>query len=146
MSKLQSYCGLLYERMDAEATIQENVRVWSGRLISTCKEIGIPEGTYSKVANKLRSMGCIEQVNRGYRGNQLSTFILHVPPTGDLWEQDFTFQGLTTGPSLDRLRSSVEDLRKQLGGINIVDALANVEGRLQKLETAIKTLQDNQPQ
>lgn len=140
MSKMQSYCSLLYERMDSEATVEENERVWRGKIISTCAELGIPEGTYAKVVGQLRKMGCIEQVMRGYRGNAPSVYTLQYPPTPEVWRQAVTGTiPLTDGPTFDRVAALVEDLRKQMGGVNLVSALANIEERLTKLETAIRS-------
>lgn len=144
MSKMESYCSLLYDRMDEQASIEENVRVWRGKLILTCTELGIPEGTYAKVVTKLRSLGCIEQVTRGYRGNAPSVFILHFPPTVDVWRQATNVKSvLTDAPTLDSLSVLVEDLRKQLGGLNLVAAFTNIEARLTQLETAVKDIKSN---
>lgn len=144
MNKLQSYCSLLYERMNSEATIEENLKVWRGKVISTCLELGIPEGSYSKVVNKLRSMGCIEQVMRGYRGSAPSVFTLQYPPTSEVWDRSISGTiPLTDGPTLDRMAAMLEDLRRQIGGVNLVDALVNIEERLSKLETAVKESSTN---
>jgi hypothetical protein len=87
-------------------------------------------------------MGCIEQVMRGYRGNAFSVFTLQYPPTADVWRQAVNVKSsgrnLTGAPTLDSLSASVEDLRKQIGGVNLVSALDNIEQRLKKLETAAK--------
>ena len=134
-SKIQGYCNALYERMDSEATIEEGVRVWKGRLIATCKDLGIPEGSYAKVAAQLRALGCIEQVSRGYRGSAFSMFVLHFPPTDERW-LNLNNSALTNAPSLDRLAAAVEDMRRQIGGINLISALENLDERLGKVETA----------
>jgi hypothetical protein len=136
-TKFYVYCNRLYERMDSEAVIEENLRVWRGRIIATCKDVGIPEGTYSKVVNKLRSIGCVEQISRGYRGTALATFILHYPPTPDRLDAR---SDLTDAPSYDRLAARIEDVTRQLGGINVVSALHNLEQRIQKLESKARDL------
>lgn len=129
--------------MDNEAVIENNERVWKGRLVATAKSLGIPEGSYSKVVTRLRSMGCIEQVTRGYRGTALSTYILLFPPTPELWratEARGDEGRLTAAPTSDRVARAVEDLQKQLGGINVVSALANLETRLHNLERQVSQI------
>lgn len=135
-SKLLSYASALYARMDLEATQDNTDRVWRGRLIVTCRELGIPDGSRGKVVSKLRSMGCVEQVMRGYRGNALTVFILHHPPTTERFEEPEDGY-LTSGPSLDTIAHALEDMRRQLGGVNLVSALANIEQRLLKLEKEV---------
>ena len=135
-SKLRSYCHLLYARMDAEATDEQNVRVWRGRLIETCGDLGIPEGSYSKVVTRLRELGCIEQVTRGFRGTALSTYIVRYPPTDEVWNVKSSSDPLTTAPTVDSLVARMENLERQLGGLNVVDAMANFEKRLQQVEKA----------
>ena len=136
-TKLYHYCSALYARMDDEAVVEEGFRVWRGRIVQTCIDVGIPKGTYIKVVTKLRSVGCVEQVNRGFRGASLATFILREPPTEDRLESK---PDLTENPSYDMLLAQVEDLKRQLGGLNVVSALHNFEQRLQKVERKTRNL------
>lgn len=123
--------------------------LWRGRIIETCDQLGIPRGGYNRVVATLRNLGCVEQVSRGYRGQALSEFILHFPPTPEVWETanvKSALEGLITTESPDRLSADIQALRKQLGGINLVEAFSNIEGRLQQLETAVKGLQQQHQQ
>lgn len=138
-TKFQTYCTMLYAHMDSEAVDEDGDRIWRGRITAIARNLGIPTGTYGKVIKQLRMMGCIEQVVRGSRGIALSVFVLHYPPTAERF-QDFGAGNLTGGPNLDRLAADVENLKRQIGGLNIVSALAEFEDRLGKIE---RQLQDN---
>lgn len=149
--KLLSYCSLLYATMEkgAVATSDEPGTgvVWRGRLVDTCLELGIPRGGYNRVVTVLRNLGCVELVTRGYRGKTLSEFILHYPPTDEVWAAanvKSSPDALTEKPSLDRLSSDIQALRELLGGFNLIDAFSNIENRLGKLETAVKVLKEQQ--
>lgn len=146
-TKLHGYASALYERMEREA----EDGVWSGRLVDTAVRLGIPQGGYNRAVNALRKMGCIEQLERGFRGSQLSVFLLKHPPTPEAWESAFVKSAdkdLTTAPSLDTLRGEVRDMRENFermtGGLNIVEAFANFESRLKTVERFMQDQQDQQ--
>ncbi|SRR6266404_3082106 len=139
--KLFTYCSALYAAFDEGAQTTDNVRVWSGRLLEVCDSIGIPRGGYSRVINMLRKMGCVEQVSRGFRGNALSEFLLFQPPTAEVWSAANVKSAsgdLTKAPTLDRLSAEVSDLQKQIGGLNIPEALKNIEGQIAELRTLVE--------
>lgn len=148
--RLEFYCAALYERMESESTIEvvddKSVKVWSGALLATCRSIGIPDGSYKRVIDALRRLKCLEQLSVGKR-NTPSVFLLQSPPGASVWEQARgELKGLTQAPTLDRLSGEVETLREQiktqLGGLNIVEALIEIEKRLSKVE---KRLKENSP-
>lgn len=144
--KLQFYCSTLYNHMSENSlTLTETIEdkeitavVWQGRIVQTCVELGIPEGSYKRVTDKLRTLGCIEWVERGYRGESLSSCILHYPPTPDRWEREISLEALTRAPNLDRLSADVqalrEELRSKLGGLDVVEMGRNFEERISRLE------------
>ena len=153
--KLFGYCSLLYARMHQESIVVSDTElpdgisknVWRGRLVATCDELNIPRGSYNRVVTALRNLGCVELATRGYSGKTSSEFILHYPPTQERYHEAIvksSVEGLTTKPTLDRLSADIQDLRRQLGGINHIDAFSNIEGRLKNLETAVRTLQATQ--
>lgn len=150
--KLFSYCNSLYEFMDSNSTPglsdtdtpNNDIQVWRGRLLETCESLGIPKGGTTRVVGALRALGCVEQIARGFRGTALSEFILHYPPTAEVWAASSALnvksraEGLTRGPSPDRLAADVRDLKQQLGGINLIEAIAELDRRISKLESLVK--------
>ena len=154
--RLFSYCSLLYAKMHQESIVVSDIElpdgasrnVWRGRLVATCDELSIPRGSYNRVVTALRNLGCIELATRGYSGKTSSEFILHYPPTQERYHEAIvksSVEGLTAKPTLDRLSADVQDLRRQLGGINLIEAFSNIESRLKKLETAVRELKATQP-
>ena len=142
--KTQGYAIALYARMEKEA----DDGVWSGRLVDTAINLGIPQGGYNRAVNALRKMDCIEQLERGFRGSQLSVFLLKRAPTQEVWDTAFVKsrdRDLTNAPSLDMLRGEVRDLRdnfdRMTGGMNIVEAFANFEQRLKTVEDLLQVKQ-----
>ena len=140
-TKTQGYAIALYARMEKEA----EDGVWSGRLLDTIINLGIPQGGYNRAVNALRKLGCIEQLERGFRGEQLSVFLLKRAPTPEVWAEGNVKsrdRDLTTGPSLDTLRGEVRDLRKQfdtvIGGLNVIEAFASFELRLKTVEDLLQ--------
>lgn len=152
--KLAHYCTILYERMEVEAlgnairadpNYETNIHIWKGRLIATCDDLGIPRGSYQRVVKALRNTQCIEQVERGFRGAALSTFILHHPPTLDVQEALRDSPGrLTGGPNYDSLRAEVQAIAKQLGGMSIPEALLEVEKRFESITARLDELEAQQ--
>ena len=136
-TKTQGYANALYARMDKEAVDG----IWSGRLVETCIDLGIPQGGYNRAVNALRKMGCIEQLVRGFRGSQLSSFVLRQPPTPEVWDTAFVKsrnRDLTKRPSLDTLIAQTRDLEERIGGLNIVKAFKDHEDRITALERLIQ--------
>lgn len=142
-TKTQGYAIALYARMEQEA----EDGIWSGRLLDTIISLGIPQGGYNRAVNALRKIGCIEQLERGFRGEQLSVFLLKRAPTPEVWAEGFVKsrdRDLTNSPSLDTLRGEVRDLReefeKTLGGLNVIEAFENFELRLKTVERLLHDL------
>jgi hypothetical protein len=136
--KLYSHCALLYAKLDSNA---DEDHVWQGSIIDASRQVGINIGSYSRVVNALRKLGCIEQVKQGYRGNP-SIYRIHFPPTDEVWLKNAPdrTEDLTRAPSSDTMAAQIKDIQKQLGGIVIVDAFKNIEDRLQKVERQVKEL------
>lgn len=136
-SKLLEYCVRLFEAMSPNATEQEGVLVWQGRLLEMAAGLGISRGNYSRAIAKLREMGCVEQISRGFRGTHLSTYALIQPPTPEAFvkSSDAT---LTSRPTYDSLVARVKELERQIGGLNIVEVLATHDGQIKELQTALQ--------
>lgn len=148
-TKTQGYAIALYERMEKEAIDH----VWSGRLLDTIISLGIPQGGYNRAVNALRKMDCIQQLERGFRGNQLSVFLLKRPPTQEVWDEALkksVDRDLTNAPRLDTLQGEVRDLREEyertLGGMNVIEAIANLDRRLATAERFIASLERERQQ
>jgi hypothetical protein len=128
---LQSYCAALYSLFEDNAIYEEvddsRLLVWRGRLTHATKEVSIPDGVYKRVMNQLRALGCIEQVEQG-RGSLPTVIILFNPPTMDVWQDEIiSRQGLTHRDESAILRARLDDMDKRLGGLDIVQALVEIQ-------------------
>jgi hypothetical protein len=148
--KLYSYAVALYERMLVESTVEEvegsDYRVWRGFITKTVASLGIPDGTYKRITDRLSELGCIEQVSRGYRGNNTSVYILHIAPTIEVWEGAGSGRSLaehlTSRPESATLSARVEGLERRLEGIDIKQALVELQKQIRKLQDDFQDLQD----
>jgi hypothetical protein len=109
------------------------ISVWEGSLTATCASLGIPKGTERRVTRSLEDMMCIEVLRRGVV-NYPTMIALLRPPTEELWG-DRSEPGLTSKRAFATLSQEVENLKRQMGGLNIVEAFDNHEKRLRKLES-----------
>lgn len=152
--KIVSYGSALYAKMLEDSSEKNGIPIWQGKLIQTCTSLGIPEGYYKKVVDALRTMECVEVITRGRRGSTLTSIALRHPPTQELYATTIVKKGrdgLTPTLSLDSLAGRLEDLSRQIGGLDIpaalketldkVDALAH---EVALLRTAVDDLQHKQ--
>lgn len=142
-AKTQHYASALYARMDSESSQIEGDIIWQGRIIDTCISLGIPQGGYNRVVNALRKLGCIELIERGYRGNTPTVYRLLAPPTVEAWAASFVKSApddLTRKPSLDTLSKTVEAIADNIGGIHIPSALMVLDKELKKLQGEVREL------
>lgn len=146
--KLVSDCATLYARMEAEA---DEYHVWRGKIVDSCLTIGIALGSYSRVVNALRKLGCIDLIEQGYRGRP-TVYRLAYPPTEAVWRERAPerTEDLTSAPSLDILSGQFDDLvdmlETRLGGLNIVEALGELEKRIDDLQQQVQSLTATQQQ
>jgi hypothetical protein len=136
----------LYEQLDSEAKEEDmdgvNLRVFRGSIVHAYRTCAIPQSYYSAVRKSLTGMGCITMLRQGARG-KASVVVLHKAP--ELADYEVVKHSDLT-PRLDPaiLAQRVDDLSKQLGGINIVAAFQNIEERLREVEHRTdKIFQDN---
>ena len=142
--KLQTYCSLVYAYMYDHSKIEEHegleLRIWRGKLVKTVLSLGVPDGTYKRVMDQLATLGCIEQMERGYRGNFPTTIVLIKPPTADIWENSAS-GGLTRGTSPGILEARIDDLARRLGTINIPQALGELQVQIDDCKKILQELQ-----
>lgn len=141
-TRQEHYATALYARMLNDAKIVEGQTIWRGRIVDTCIQLGIPQGGYNRVLNLLRKLECIELIERGFRGDTLTSYRLLKPPTAEAFAESFVKSApgdLTRRPSLDRLSQTVKDIDDNIGGINIPKALKVLEDRIVKLERQMRS-------
>lgn len=146
--KILVYMSALYGKMTESATTinndsQGSLLIWQGRLIETCTSVGIPTGYYKRVVDAMKALGCIEMLNQGRRGANLTAIALRYPPTAELYEKAIVKSGanrLTAAPSFDMLAAQVEEIKQAIGGMHIPSALQHIDTQIKELQTAVHDL------
>lgn len=135
--KSYGHCQTFYELLDSKAAdevIQErNLRVFRGYLTEAFRETSLPIAYYSPVINLLSANECIVTVSKGARGVESITVLLRPPTAVDEWQESFE-KPLTGNLQAARLRQDVDALLKSVGGLDVIEALRNIEGRIKVLE------------
>jgi hypothetical protein len=109
--------------------------VFTGSLTKLYQELGASTSYYSPIRKLLVDSGAIEITQRGTRSQvsevtvkQLSENISPDPLTA-------ARPAATMGVEVDRRLASLEAWRETTGGLNIAEALRNMESRLSRLES-----------
>lgn len=148
LTKLQIYCSSLYDLWDRESAIVElsggvKVKVWKGYITTSAASVGAGEGTYTRVVERLTSLGCVKVVEKGRR-NSPSTVVLNYPPTAEIWDKKVSSEDLTTPPSSAMLLAEIKEVRRRTGDIDIIAAFTEVEKMLVGLETRLTEVERKQ--
>jgi hypothetical protein len=112
------------------------VRVFRGKVTIIFRSLEISQSYYGRVKTGLTESGCISFAQVGSRGKP-SAIILHHPP---LAEEFALREGrpLTKTVEAAMLSQRMEGIENRLGGMNVVEALANVESRLRDLDSRVR--------
>jgi hypothetical protein len=129
----------LYEAL-LQSSEQEDVGgmqldVYRGSLVNTFKTLGIGMGYYSSAMRNLEDQGCVTKLQQGAKGVD-TVIVLHHPPDEDAPKKS-SRQPLTPPPDFANLSQRVEDIQKSLGGLNIVEALADIQRQVTELSERI---------
>ena len=142
--KLRSYCAALYDHFLAESSVDEETgyAIWRGHITKAARTVGIPEGTYKRVTDALHDLHCIEQIERGFRGNARSVVILHRAPTDEVWDASESGRKPLTRPEAPAILSRrVDELERRLEGLDIKQALVDLQQQITKLRRQQESLQ-----
>lgn len=131
-SKLQQYCIQLYEALD-EVT---EGNTWEGRITRFYADTGLPEGYRSRVLKRLEVIGSLRRDQRGVADHTPTRIILIAHPNDCDWKS----KDLTGGDPAGSLRSELEGIKRQLGGLDIRRALVELQQQIDSLRTEIESL------
>lgn len=144
LTNIQIYCNGLYELFESEA---ENVdsegsvyRVWKGFIVQSAANVGIPDGVYTRVMDRLRILGCLQVIETGRR-NTPSVIVLLRPPTQEVWDA-IDEKDLTKPPSDAKiLGQTMEKIKTQIGEINAVDAFRAIDSQLTSIKERLDAIE-----
>ncbi len=120
----------LYDKMADNAKGSEDGN-FHGSITALFHELGTSNGRYSAITGLLQTLGAITCLQRGARGIE-SIYSLGGRPT----EEDFASVPLTSKANRATLlvQQQINDIDTRVGRLNVVEALANLEARISKLE------------
>lgn len=147
MAKVEETANTLYQRFVDESTLQtltngQEVRVWRGKLVETCLDLGIPYGSYRKNVKSLEQIGSIQVLVTGVRASPTVIALLQ-PPTEELWaNRTATVEKTLTKQAEDAsLLGEAREIIQKLGGLDVeklTKVLINLEERITALESKSK--------
>ncbi|HSW91524.1 MAG TPA: hypothetical protein VLG09_02670 [Candidatus Saccharimonadales bacterium] len=135
---MRSFYRALVEEAEPE---EDGSLVYRGHTTSIRDELRMGNPVYSKVMDRLKKMQCISVLKRGARHTN-SVIVLHSEPSFRVYETfDFgeinNIENLKTQVAI--LQAQVNDLRNNVGGINIAQELIKLGEYVQSLEEKIKS-------
>ena len=132
------YAVLFYQYLDERAEVNEyHERVFTGSVGEAYKAVGASSTYHSDIRKLLIDSGSVTVLQRG-TGKQPSEWVLNgldenilavplTPPD----------RAATVGAQVERRVRTLEAWRETTGGINIAEALRNIELRLGRLEAHV---------
>ena len=109
----------------------ETYDIFRGSVTKVWDSVANSQSYYVPVMGFLRDYGYITLLQRGTRGRE-SVVTLHGQPV----REELDGLDLTTASPLATMQAEVQKMNERLGGLDIVEAFKNIEGRLSKLEKA----------
>jgi len=120
----------VWQAMHEESTVEEDYRVYTGKLSELVKGLGISGTYYTPIFRTMYDLEFAALLDRGGRNKPSTVALLSEPTLNNL-------KGLTTGSStpIVSLVTRLDTLEKSIGGMHIVGALEEIEKRLEALES-----------
>ena len=126
------HCATIYATLLAQARKEGEFVIWRGKITKMYAETGVPQSYYSAVFKQLEDQGCITYAQKGTRSVESVLVLDHEPtPEGFIPPPP---SPLTDPERYANLREDVEALKILVGGINIAEALIEIERRLKEVE------------
>lgn len=125
---ISRYARLFYDELHARS---EN-NIFVGSITKAWASIGASNSYYTKVRAVLLKQECITIEARGAGGSPTVVRLLRPPEI--LLPEDLTTEREAARLSAAQAEKRIEALEKRLKGVNITEALRDIETRLSKLE------------
>jgi len=142
-NKVYEYATEFFTALDSAATTEsvngKTVRVFRGSIVEIYESLNVSRSYYSEVRHGLITSECITILQQGVRGSQ-SIVLLHRPPVEGSFNSAKDI-ALTRPDEAAILSQTVNDLRRLIGSVNIVDALVSIEQRFARLEDRITQIE-----
>jgi hypothetical protein len=139
-----NHCIHMFNALDERAINKklesgELARVFAGSYTDVWKSTKIPQTYYTPIRRSLEKHRAIQIIQKGTKNTDTVLVLFGLP---DAWEVDGWRDStdLTNSSRYATLSSDVQELKKSLGGINVIMALQELERRLVKLENSSSRL------
>lgn len=142
------HCETVYRALDERATIKiigeppEEAKVFVGKVVEVFRSLGISQTYYGPVFKTLEEVGAILRIQQG--GRNVDT-VIQIKQLPTVWPENLGWKGrtvedqpLTDDSTFAMLLSDVQALKDSTGGLNVVLALAELEQRIEALETHVQ--------
>lgn len=119
----------LHKLSKKEEVNGETFDIFRGTMTEVWDRVSNSQSYYVPVMSFLRDYGYLTLVQRGTRSRE-SVVAFHARPS----REDLDELDLTIPSPLATMQADIQKLSERFGGIDIVEAFKNIEGRLSKLE------------
>jgi len=110
------------------------VPVYRGHITRLWNELGISNSYYSRVMRNLEELGCIMILQRGAANTESVVAVLRAPERGEIRPPG----DLTRTREDATLRAELENVLRNIGGIDFKEAFKDIESRLSALEGKVR--------
>lgn len=137
---IPKYTLRFYDALRSHANVEtingHEIPIYRGPISKLWNEIGASNSYYSRVMNNLVNLECISVLVRGSANVESVVALLHRPHADEIPHK----KPLTTRRPDATMVTDLEAVKRNIGGINIVEAFKNLEDRVSKLEREVKQL------
>lgn len=142
MSALSRHAINFYKLLEEDAKLESlaglEVLVYRGPVSKLWHQTGASNAYYSRVMNSLHDMGCIAMIQRG-SVNVLSAIAVLRPPKAE----DFDAVDLTPAADPATMRQELENVKRNIGGIDIAQVVIEFDARIKELENLVREVIQN---
>ena len=122
----------VFDAMEAESVVIEDNKLYIGSLSALVRSIA-SSTYYADITRALYDGGYTALVDRGGRSKPSTLLLLRRPQVDELM-----LLTLEPGPPILSLVNRIERLESSLGGMNVVKALSEVDGKLRQIEERLE--------
>lgn len=134
-----------YDALDERAIeAEDGTRIFKGHTTVVAGKLKPPitSSHYSHIRRYLIAMDCVGKMQSGSRNSE-SIWVLHRRPTQELLDgadPGMLIQNRNEREKYKILAQQVNDLKTQLGGLNVIKAIAALEKRIDQLDDEVQKL------
>jgi hypothetical protein len=133
-----AFYDLLESQAEIESMLGHDIKVFRGPLVVAYNSLGFSNSYYTAVRRNLINAGAIEILEKGAANRHSTVAIIRRPEESELSSK----KDLTRRVEPAILAGQIEGIKRQLGGVDIVELMTKVDDldkRLRKVENGTKS-------